>query len=256
MPYYLDIPIKLSETITKHYDLIVPDIFPPDSNPAQNPLLVWIHGGAWRGGEKRIFNSFERFLRRGFAVLNIAYRFVQEAPAPAQLIDCKFAIRWARAHAEKYGYNADEIIVGGGSAGGHLAALLATTNGDKQYDVGQYLEYSSDVQAVVDEFGPVDLTGDDMPGLSESMGDTLEARRKASPLHLITGNEPPFLIVHGTADETVPYHQSVRFYEALKAAGIEVQFHTVPGGAHGFDDIDSYTALTDFILSQAQRLHN
>jgi len=253
MPYYLDMPIKLSDTITKHYDLIVPDIFPPDSNPAKNPLLVSIHGGAWRGGEKRIFNSLERFIRRGFAMLNISYRFVQEDPFPAQLIDCKLAIRWARAHAEQYGYNADKIIVGGASAGGHLAALLAMTNGDKRYDVGEYLEYSSDVQAVVDEFGPVDLLGDDIPGLSALMGDTPEARREASPMHLITGNEPPFLIMHGTKDATVPYDQSVRFYEALKAAGVDVTFHTVPGGAHGYDDIDAYRVLTDFILSQAQQ---
>ncbi len=252
MPYYLDIPIALSKTITKNYDLIVPDIVSPDSNPMQNPLLIWIHGGAWRSGEKRIFNSFERFLRRGFAVLSISYRFVHEASFPAQIIDCKRAIRWARAHAEKYGYNADKIIVGGASAGGHLASLLGTTNADKSYDVGEYLEYSSTVQAVVDEYGPVDLTGDDMPGLSASMGDTAEARRQASPMHRITGNEPPFLILHGTSDSTVPYSQSVRFYEALKSAGVDAKFHTVQGGAHGFDDIDAYKALTDFILGQAK----
>jgi len=251
MPYYLDLPIKLSDTITKSYDLIVPDII-PDGNLSEKPLLVSIHGGAWRGGERRIFNSLERFIRRGFPMLNISYRFVQEAPFPAQLIDCKLAIRWARAHAKKYGYNANKIIVGGSSAGGHLAALLAMTNHDKRYDIGEYLEYSSAVQAVVDEFGPVDLLGDDIPELSALIGDTPESRREASPMHLITGNEPPFLIMHGTADQTVPYEQSVRFYEALKAAGVEVQFHTVPGGAHGYDDIDAYRVLTDFILSQAQ----
>lgn len=246
MPYYLDIPVKLSENVTKHYDLIVPAGITP-----QKPLLVWIHGGAWCGGEKRIFNSFERFIHRGFAVLSISYRFVQQSPFPAQLIDCKFAIRWARAHAEKYGYNADKIIVGGGSAGGHLASLLAITNNDKRYDIGEYTQYSSAVQAVVDEYGPVDLTGDDIPGLSEKLGDTPEARYEASPIKRITGNEPPFLIMHGTADSTVPYSQSVCFYEELKAAGVDVIFHTVHGGEHGYDDIDAYKVLTDFIFSQS-----
>lgn len=251
MKFHLDIPIMLSEAITKAYDLIV-----PDGDPKNIPLLIWIHGGAWRGGDKRIFNDFERFARRGFAVLSIDYRFIQEAPFPAQLIDCKAAVRWARAHAEIYGYNADTIIVGGGSAGGHLAALLGVTNNDPRYDVGMYLEYSSKVQAVVDEYGPVNLVNSEMPDFAPVMdallGEEQQMRHEASPMQLITGSEPPFLILHGTNDPTIPIAQSQRFYDALKAAGVDAQFYAIPGGVHGFDSTETYHILTEFILSHAR----
>lgn len=250
MRFYLDIPAVLSKTVTKAYDLIV-----PNGDPQQIPLLVWIHGGAWQGGEKRIFNDFERFTHRGFAVLSISYRFIQEAPFPAQLIDCKTAIRWARAHAETYGYNPDKIIVGGNSAGGHLASLLGVTNGDTRYDVGMYLEYTSDVQAVVDKFGPVNLSNEEMPDFAHVMNafvsNDMQMRHDASPLQLITGAEPPFLIMHGTDDPAIPFNQSQQFYEALKAAGVDVQFCPVPGGLHGFDSIEEYKIMTEFILSHS-----
>lgn len=252
MKFYLDIPIPLSESVTKTYDLIV-----PAGEPSEIPLLVWIHGGAWRGGDKRIFNDFERFARRGFAVLSIDYRFIQEAPFPAQIIDCKAAIRWARAHASIYGYNADRIIVGGGSAGGHLAALLGVTNGDPKYDLGMYMDYNSNVQAVVDEYGPVNLENSDMPDFAPVMdallGNNTLLRHDASPLQLITGTEPPFLILHGTEDPTIPFEQSQRFYKALKAAGVNAQFCAVPGGVHGFDCPEAYKILTDFIYLHTHR---
>ena len=248
MKFYLDIPVTFPNGIIKQYDLIV-----PNGNPHDIPLLVWIHGGGWCGGEKRIFNDFERFVYRGFAVLAIDYRFAQEEPFPAQLIDCKMAIRWARAHAQTYGYNADKIIVGGNSAGGHLASLMGVTNGSTAYDCDSYLQYSSDVQAVVDEYGPINLYTSELPGLSDALtlllNNDINKIHDASPLQLITGKEPPFLILHGTADPVVPVSQSLRFYQALKTAGINVQYYVVPDGNHGFDDANSYDILTNFILS-------
>lgn len=249
MHYYLDIPVCLPGNIQKTYDLIV-----PDGNPNEIPLLVWIHGGAWCGGEKRICNEFERFSCRGYAVLSIDYRFSQEAPFPAQLIDCKSAIRWARANAEKYGYNASQILVGGSSAGGHLAALLGVTNGQKDYDAGQYLTYSSEVQAVVDEFGPAELTTEKLPALEEALrallGENPETARLASPCCLVRGGEPPFLILHGTADDCVPIEQSRTLVAALKRAGSCVELLEISGGGHGFDTREAYDALTCFILTR------
>lgn len=251
MNFYLDIPIVFPEKITKTYDLIV-----PDGDPKRIPLLVWIHGGGWCAGEKRVYNDFERFTHRGFAVLSIDYRFSQEAPFPAQLIDCKSAIRWARAHATTYGYNADIIIVGGSSAGGHLAALMGVTNRNAVYDCGDYLQYSSDVQAVVDEYGPTNLLASEMPNLANELDAFLQKDSKkthdASPLQLITGAEPPFLILHGTDDPLVPISQSCRFYQALLSAGVEVQYCAVPGGTHGFDTEESYNILTDFVLAHSR----
>ena len=93
------LPITYPDNVQRAFDLII-----PNRNPADIPLLIWIHGGGWIGGEKRIANEFERFSYRGYAVLSIDYRFSQEAVFPAQLEDCKMAVRWARANADKYGY--------------------------------------------------------------------------------------------------------------------------------------------------------
>lgn len=249
MNFYLDIPISFPGNVQKTFDLIV-----PDGNPQNIPLLVWIHGGGWCGGEKRVYNDFERFTHRGYAVLSISYRFSQEAPFPAQLIDCKTAIRWARCHAGEYGYNAERILVGGSSAGGHLAALLGVTNGDRTYDSGPYLEFSSEVQAVVDEFGPANLTVEKLPALKMELQallqDDAEKTHYASPSHLVRGGEPPFLILHGTADSCVPIEQSREFAKVLKQSGNAVQFLEIPSGGHGFDTREFYDILTQFVMTQ------
>ena len=253
MRFYLDIPVQLPGNIQKTYDLIV-----PEGVAGGIPLLVWIHGGGWCGGEKRIYNDFERFSHRGYAVLSIDYRFSQDAPFPAQLIDCKTAIRWARANAVKYGYNAEKILVGGSSAGGHLAALLGVTNGQEKYDRGPYLEYSSDVQAVVDEFGPSDLMVEKLPALKKDLQALLqndaEKIHHASPSRLVCGGEPPFLILHGTADSCVPIEQSRELANILKQAGNAVQFIEIPSGGHGFDTREFYDTLAQFVLSQLPKL--
>lgn len=249
MRFYLDIPIVFPGEIKRTFDLIV-----PDGLPQKPPLLIWIHGGGWCSGEKRVYNDFERFGWHGYAVLSIDYRFSQDAPFPAQLIDCKTAVRWARAHAVQYGYCADRLLVGGSSAGGHLASMLGVTNGQVEYDEGPYLEYSSAVQAVVDEFGPVDLSPDKNPALSGSLsallGGNSENVRRASPMQLVSGKEPPFLILHGSADPCVPVAQSRAFAEVLHKAGCDVRYYEVPNGVHGFDTPESYSLLTKFVLEQ------
>lgn len=246
MKYLLDLPMVFPGGVERRFDLFV-----PEGDPVSIPLLIWVHGGAWSGGETRIGNEFERFMFRGCAVLSIDYRYIQEAPYPAQLIDCKSAVRWARAHANEYGYNADRILVGGNSAGGHLVSMLAVTNGMQEYDQGEYLNVSSDVQAVVDFYGPVDLRQGQLPELDKLFpvmfqGDDALAEA-ASPLLRITGKEPPFLILHGDADPTVPVEQSRRFHQALLDAGVSSRYVEVPGGVHGFDCLEVYTALNEFI---------
>ena len=246
MQFYINIPYTFPGGVTRTFDLIV-----PDGNASEIPLLVWIHGGGWCGGEKRIFNDFERFVFHGCAVLSIDYRLSQDAPFPAQLEDCKTAIRWARANAEKYGYSAERVIIGGSSAGGHLAALVGLTNGQQVFDVGPYMEYSSCVQAVVDLFGPADLR--DLPTLQKEI-DTLVCKdvrltEQASPICWVCENAPDFLIVHGQKDTLVPVVQSRRLKEALCNAGNCVDYLEIPDGLHGFDSIDFYNALTSFIIS-------
>lgn len=246
MRFFLDIPICLPGGVEKKYDLIL-----PEGKPEKIPLLVWIHGGGWCSGEKRVFNEFERFVHRGYAVLSIAYRFTQDAPFPAQLIDCKFAIRWARAHAEEYGYNAEKILVGGSSAGAHLSSLLGLTNDDPQYDVGEYLTFSSRVQAVMDAFGPADLQVSLLPLLEEPLvalhGNIPEKVREASPICRIKSPAPPFLILHTIGDPVVPVEQSRRFCKALIAAGAQPNYLEIPGKDHGYDSLEAYRLITKFV---------
>ncbi|MHC4462442.1 MAG: alpha/beta hydrolase fold domain-containing protein [Planctomycetota bacterium] len=211
------------------------------------PLIVWVHGGAWMGGNKRNCPA-RRFVRRGYAVASINYRLSQHAIFPAQIGDCKAAIRWLRANSKRYGLDSKRIGVWGSSAGGHLVALLGTAGDVKEFDKGRNLKFSSRVQAVCDYFGPTDFTKisqfpskirHEAPNSPESKligGPVLEnkeACRRVNPITYVTKDDPPFLIVHGDKDMTVPHNQSQLLYEALKKVGVKVKFHTVKGGGHG-----------------------
>lgn len=218
------------------------------------PLIVWIHGGAWSAGDKA-GNPALGLLRQGYAVASLNYRLSQDAIFPAQIEDCKAAIRWLRANAAKFGYDPKRIGVWGSSAGGHLVALLGASNGVKAFDVGPNMNVSSDVQAVVDYYGPVDLMvmgkqsgpdstiQHDAPDSPESrlVGGPIqqsgEKAAKASPLTYISkeraGELPPFLIMHGDKDNTVPIAQSEMLLKALKAVGADATYHVVKGGGHG-----------------------
>lgn len=212
------------------------------------PLVVAVHGGAWRGGSKE-GEPVAAFLAKGFAVASINYRLSQHAQFPAQIEDCKAAVRWLRAHAREYGYDPRKIGVYGTSAGGHLVALLGTAG--KAFDVGENLDQPSAVQAVADFFGPTDFLQMDAHRVNDqAMQHTLanspesllvgglitENREKvarANPVTYVTKNAPPFLIVHGDRDMLVPHHQSELLLEALRKAGVKAELVTVQGGGHG-----------------------
>jgi acetyl esterase/lipase len=226
------------------------DLYLPENTPCSKPLplIVWIHGGAWQGGNKNRCPAL-RFLKKGYAVASINYRLSQHAIFPAQIQDCKAAIRYLRANAKKYNLDSQHIGVWGSSAGGHLVALLGTTGGVKKFDKGQNLKFSSRVQAVCDFFGPTDFTkigkfpstlDHDAPDSPEAkliggpIQDNKKACRNANPITYITKDDPPFLIVHGDDDNIVPHNQSQLLYDALRQVPIQVKFHTVKGGKHGF----------------------
>lgn len=211
------------------------------------PLIVWIHGGGWMAGSKENPPGL-RMVLHSFAMASLNYRLSQEAIFPAQLIDCKAAIRWLRAHASDYGIDPNRIAVWGASAGGHLVALLGTTGDDKEFDQGENTNISSRVQAVCDWFGPTDFMqitnypsqlhhGDSNSPESLLIGGVIgqnpDKVLAANPIHYITKDDPPFLIMHGDKDPLVPWQQSQILADALKKAGVPVQFHIVPGGGHG-----------------------
>jgi len=245
------------------------DLYLPKSGKAL-PLVIVIHGGAFRVGSKDGENPVP-LLTQGYAVAAINYRLSQHALWPAQIEDCKAAVRWLRAHATTYGLDPNSFAAYGPSAGGHLAAMLGVTGSARQFEVGEHLTYSSGVQAVADFFGPTDFLqmdahrppggmvhdGADSPESMLVGGAIRENKDKvasANPITYVGGDAPPFLIVHGDADPLVPHHQSELLAAALTRAGVRVTFYTVKGGGHGgFTDPQVQELLNSFLAQYLKR---
>ena len=217
------------------------DLYLP-TNQKNMPLIVYVHGGGYGHGDKfgDSLNPNElQLLWDGYAMASINYRLTPAVIWPAQIEDCKAAIRWLRANARQYGYDPTRIGVIGESAGGQLVAILGTTSGTKKFDVSENLDTSSDVTCAIDLFGPSDFTGPEMSsdaGLLALVGgpvqEHLDLARSASPIYYIHADEPPILVIHGTADHLVPFLQSERLVDAMEKAGAPFYFHTVVGGGH------------------------
>ncbi len=228
-------------------DLYVPQMAKPGD---RFPVVVWIHGGAWRSGSSKDRCPAVPLVNRGFVVASINYRLSSEAIFPAQIHDCKAAIRWLRANAGRFPIDPDRIGVWGASAGGHLAALLGTSGGGKELEGGpDNLAHSSRVQAVCDYFGPTDfLKMNDEPGETDhNAADSPESAliggpiqknpekvAQANPITYASADDPPFLILHGDQDRTVPLSQSQLLNDALKRVGVKVLLGIVKGQGHGF----------------------
>jgi len=241
------------------------DLYLPDLDH-RLPLIVWIHGGAFRMGGKEDRVPLE-MLEQGYAIASLNYRLSQHALFPAQIEDCKAAVRWLRAHADTYGLDLLRFASWGESAGGHLAAMLGTAGHERSFEVGEHLDRSSCVQAVLDFFGPTDFLQMDTQRLpdgqihdaadspeSQLVGGPIQERpaevARANPVTYVTPEAPPFLIVHGDRDPLVPYHQSTLLVAALEAAGVPVTFYTVVGAGHGgFDDPQIPILVRDFLAA-------
>lgn len=232
------------------------------------PVVVWVHGGAWRAGDKAGgIAKVGPFVATGrYAGVSVGYRFSQEAKWPAQIHDCKAAIRWIRANAGKHGLDPGHIAVWGSSAGGHLVAMLGTSGDVEPLEGGcGNPGHSSRVACVVDYFGPSDfLRMRDFPGRmdhdssnspeSQLVGGPIQENpdkvRAANPITYVSPDDPPFLIVHGEKDPTVPFNQSALLHAALEAAGVEVTLHKIPGAGHGgpeFQGEELMQKVSDFL---------
>jgi acetyl esterase/lipase len=221
------------------------DLYKPKKMTGPVPGLVFIHGGAWKGGNKDIYRVYAaRYAQKGYVAVSIEYRLSGEAPFPAAVEDAKCAVRWMRANAAKYAVDAQNICVLGGSAGGHLALMVGYTAGDKSLEGnGGHEGVSSGVQAVVDLYGPCDLTVPvvrDADVVREFLGgkkheEAPDLYRKASPLFDLTSDDPPTLILHGTLDEVVPIAQSDKLASALKQVGIKYTYDRLDGWPHVMD---------------------
>jgi acetyl esterase/lipase len=259
------------------------DIYLPDGE-APFPVVLWIHGGGWARGDKALQQSDPQMtlLNRGYAIVSVNYRFSDEAIFPAQIHDVKAALRWIRAHAEEYQLDPNRIAAWGSSAGGHLAALLGTTDGiwDLQ-DAGLgNSEFPTDVRAVVDWFGPNDfllldqqLADNGYPRTPEKghndinsaesklLGAPITERadlvQRANPIHYVTPKAPPFFLEHGTQDRSVPHQQSQMLHDALvRAIGrnkVKIRFLPTGHGATSPSDPFNHPYNIDLVVEFLDR---
>jgi acetyl esterase/lipase len=243
------------------------DLYQPKAETAKpRPCIVWIHGGGWQGGNKSggVGRVAPLVATGDYVGASVGYRLTDVAAWPAQIHDCKAAIRYLRANANKLGIDPNKIGVWGSSAGGHLVSLLGTSGDVKEVegDLGT-TGVSSRVSCVVDFCGPSDflLFGVDSPRLNEPgqplyklfggpLKDHQDAAKQASPVTFVTKDDPPFLIMHGTADNTVSIRQAERLYEAEKQAGMNTTFVKVTGGGHGFGGPEVNARVKAFLDKQ------
>ncbi|MCA8999827.1 MAG: alpha/beta hydrolase [Planctomycetaceae bacterium] len=224
------------------------DLFlPKDSGKELRPGLILIHGGAWRAGSKADYRYYGgQFAERGYVTVSINYRLVPEHPFPACLQDCKTAVRWMKAQAKDFRIDPEKIAVFGGSAGGHLALMVGYTDTPEFEGTGGHPEQNSRVAAVVDLYGPTDMTVPEIQRFdfvaemfNQFLGATIAERpelyRLASPITHVSDQCPPTLVIHGTADSMVPITQSDALVEKLKDQGIPYVYDRIPDWPHAMD---------------------
>ena len=256
------------------------DVFYPEKTDKPVPLVIWIHGGAWSAGSKDRPPGLPLMLEKGFAVASVTYRFSQNAVFPAQIEDCKTAIRWLRKNAASLNIAPEKIGVWGASAGGHLVAMLGVAGDVKDWDKGENLDQSSRVQAVCDWFGPSDLltfgpqggnarpknprpfpatdAADSPEGklIGGAVPENKDKARAASPVTYVTKDDAPFLIMHGDKDPLVPAAQSTELHELLEKAGVSSKLIILPGAGHGGPQFSSRESLGKVAEFFAKTLKN
>ncbi len=248
------------------------DIYSPTSSNNKSPLILTIYGSAWKSNRSKASKYIKKSLIKplidaGFAVASINHRSSTDALFPAQIHDVKAAIRFLRGNASEYKIDPSFVGVTGSSSGGHLAAMAGTTSHNKLMDgnIGSFLNYDSHVNAVVDWFGPTDFLLMDICGSkmvhdavnspeSKLIGGAIQENKEkasaANPINYISSKTPPFLIIHGMVDLTVPYCQSKVLKMALERANIESELISVRDGGHGKNVfIDKYKVeMVNFFL--------
>lgn len=232
------------------------------------PTVVCVHGGAWRMGSRKDVSGgdgvslggkslVEELAAAGYVAVAVSYRLSTEAVFPAQIEDCKSAVRFLRANAEKYSIDKDRFGAVGFSAGGHLVSLMGLTEAKDGLDGKDYPKESSQVQAVVSFFGPQDLpwyARDEsaersvfVPLLGGTLKEKPEVWKAASPSSYLPKVVPPMLFIHGTVDRLVPYEQSKRAVERLKAAGHDATLTTMAGADHGWSGESAKKSMKETI---------
>jgi acetyl esterase/lipase len=225
-------------------------------------VVINIHGGGWNHGVKESQTGFNTFFKMGFAVANIEYRLTGQATAPAAIEDTRCALIYLIKHAKELNIDVDKIVIMGGSAGGHLALMGGLLGNDHRFDTNCPGVENVKVAAIIDKYGIADVWdwgyGPNITSKSAKnwLGDKAKDEafaKTVSPMTYVTKNSPPTFIVHGDADPTVPYQQSVALYKKFQDMGVKSQFMTVEGGLHGKFPKDKNSevnkAIAEFLLS-------
>lgn len=229
----------------------------PDADKP-TPIVMNIHGGGWNHGSKESQTGFQTFFKAGFAVANVAYRLVDVAPAPAAIEDIRSAIEYIKIHAKELNIDPNRVVLMGGSAGAHLALMGGLLENDRRYDIN-CKDNTNDmrVAAIINKYGPTDFTDKadsfyTYKSLIRWMGkyaDSKAFRASISPISYVKPTSPPVFIVHGTADPTVPYIQSVKLKNKLDEAEVYNEFIPVEGGLHGKFEKEKNSEINRAIIS-------
>ncbi|MCD8098300.1 MAG: alpha/beta hydrolase [Lachnospiraceae bacterium] len=225
----------------------------------KRPVILWLCGGGFLTMECNVWlPQLVHLAERGYIIASPQYRTVNEGMHPCAIQDIKASIRFLRAHADCYGVDPDHIFIMGESAGATLAILTSVTSGEREFEVGEYLDYSSDVQGVVDFYGISDVKSiyegaKDVPPrtlmkITAPFFEGVEV--ETSAITKVTENTPPTLILHGAEDALAPISQSVRYYETLEKAGVETDLYIFEGAGHGdarFYQEEVYEIIDNFL---------
>jgi acetyl esterase/lipase len=239
------------------------DLYLPPTNGVPTPVIINIHGGGWNHGAKEEQGGFTPYFKAGFAVANMEYRLTSQATAPAAIEDTRCVLIYLIKNAKALHIDPNKIIIMGGSAGGHLALMGGLLQNNHIFDTNCTGVENINVAAIIDKYGIADVN-DWAYGpyiKSKSATNWLGAKKNdqdfiksVSPINWVKPTSPPVFIVHGDADPTVPYQESVALHEALVKAGVKTDFITIPGGLHGKFDKDQNAMLNTAIFKFIESL--
>jgi acetyl esterase/lipase len=224
-----------------HLDLYLP------ATPAPHPLVIWIHGGGWKFGDKAWMFYLRKLTGQGFAIASVQYRLSGTAKYPAAIDDCRDALRWLEQNGSPYGLDTHHIFLSGASAGGQLSALIALEAGYPQVKAVCVLYPATNLLGFSNKDAPHGYLPDFLGGpVNSKRAEALEG----SPVNHVTRQAPPFLIFHGDADTLVPIAQSEELNDKLHAAGVESHLVVLHGKGHGFSLTDAQEREAgDFFLA-------
>jgi acetyl esterase/lipase len=240
------------------------DLYLAPKEKGASPVVINIHGGGWNHGVKESQTGFNTFFKMGFAVANISYRLTGQATAPAAVEDARCALIYLIKNARELNIDPERIVVMGGSAGGHLALMTGLLANDHRFDTNCSGVENIKVAAIIDKYGITDVwdwgygTNVTSKSATRWLGDKAKDKKFAasvSPITYVDKNSPPVFIVHGDADPTVPYQQSVDLHKKLQEAGVKTEFMTVKGGLHGKFDREKNSELNKAIADFLKKLN-